>query len=503
MNLEQMSARIAPRSAWQAMDLGTRLYQSWWKPLTLTWLIFSAPLLLISLLLFWHNNPLLAILLVWWLKPALERPLLEYCGRALFKQPVSPSQLLRQWPRYGWRGLLPWLLWRRISLSRSFLMPVTQLEQQYGNAFRQRRRALNTGPANRSVTLTVLMLHLEQLFAYVVVLLLMMLMPAQLGLSEVEWIMDDSASSLGVLGWYAVLCVTQPLYVCAGFALYLNKRTWLEGWDMELGLRRIGERRALRQPRILPALLLCSLPLFWWATPVDAGDAVTGSARDEAIAIVAGEEFMPVRVVERWQWKARDEPMEAMDDELLTRLLRWLFDRDFNPDPRESSWSLADLLRILLWSLVISLLLYVLWHYRRWLAGLPARWRPAPPPPTHIGGLDIRPESLPDRVAAEVLHHISEGDLRQAISLLYRATLSRLAADGQLQLPPGTTEQEALRECHAQHRDRAGVALLATITPLWIDTAWAHRPPEADTLITLTGHWSRHFDAGTGWEALS
>ncbi|MFN3713406.1 MAG: DUF4129 domain-containing protein [Alcanivoracaceae bacterium] len=495
MNLEQMSARIAPRNAWQAIDLGARLYQTWWKPLTLIWLLFSLPLLLILLGLFWQDYPGAVFLLIWWLKPALERPLLEYCGRALFSQPASPVQLLRQWRGYGWRGLLPWLLWRRISFSRSFLMPVTQLEQQFGQAFRQRRQALNSGPANRSVTLTVLMLHIEQLFSYVLVILLMMLMPAQLGISEVEWMLDDNMTLLALLGWYAVLCVTQPLYVCSGFALYLNKRTWLEGWDMELGLRRIGERRTLAQQRIGPTLvLLCLLPLTLILPSGNASANTADSARDDAIAIVAGEEFMPLQVTERWQWKAQDARMEQAGDDLLLRIMRWLFERDVSATPRESHWSLAGLLRALLWVLVISAVLYGLWHYRRWLASLPARWRPAPPPVTHIGGLDIRPESLPDDIAADVMEHIHSGDLRQAVSLLYRATLSRLASDGQMLLLPGATEQEALQHCRDQHQDRAGVALLATITPLWISTAWAHRPPAADSLRTLVQHWSDHFD---------
>jgi hypothetical protein len=435
--------------------------------------------------------------LIWWLKPALERPLLEYCGRALFNQSASPMQLLRQWRGFGWRGLLPWLLWRRISFSRSFLMPVTQLEQQFGQGFRQRRQALNSGPANRSVTLTVLMLHVEQLLAYVLVILLMMLMPAQLGISEVSWVVDDNRPLLALLGWYAVLCVTQPLYVCSGFALYLNKRTWLEGWDMELGLRRIGERRTLAQQRIGPALvLLCLLPLTLMLPSgnANASSNTADSARDDAIAIVAGEEFMPLQVVERWQWKTQENRMDEADDDWLLRIMRWLFERDVSATSRQSDWSLSDVLRALLWVLVISALLYGLWHYRRWLAGLPARWRPAPAPITHIGGLDIRPESLPDDIATEVMKHIHHGDLRQAISLLYRATLSRLTSDGQMLLLPGATEQEALQRCRDQHQDRAGVALLAIITPLWISTAWAHRPPAADSLLTLVQHWSAHFD---------
>ena len=39
-------------------------------------------------------------------------------------------------------------------------------------------------------------------------------------------------------------CVLEPFYVAAGFGLYLNRRTLLEGWDIEVALRRIAARHA-------------------------------------------------------------------------------------------------------------------------------------------------------------------------------------------------------------------------------------------------------------------
>ena len=41
MLLDNINARIAPRTPWQAMDMGAHLYRAWWKPLTLIWLSFS------------------------------------------------------------------------------------------------------------------------------------------------------------------------------------------------------------------------------------------------------------------------------------------------------------------------------------------------------------------------------------------------------------------------------------------------------------------------------
>ncbi len=36
------------------------------------------------------------------------------------------------------------------------------------------------------------------------------------------------------------LSIIEPLYVAAGFTLYLNRRTHLEAWDIELAFRSIA-----------------------------------------------------------------------------------------------------------------------------------------------------------------------------------------------------------------------------------------------------------------------
>ncbi|HAQ27742.1 MAG TPA: DUF4129 domain-containing protein, partial [Pseudomonas sp.] len=49
-----------------------------------------------------------------------------------------------------------------------------------------------------------------------------------------------------------VLVVWEPIYVASGFSLYLNRRTILEGWDIELAFRRLRTRL---MPMLVPLLL--------------------------------------------------------------------------------------------------------------------------------------------------------------------------------------------------------------------------------------------------------
>jgi hypothetical protein len=43
-------------------------------------------------------------------------------------------------------------------------------------------------------------------------------------------------STLPVLAW------SETLFAAGGFSTYLNRRILLEGWDIELGFRRLAQR---------------------------------------------------------------------------------------------------------------------------------------------------------------------------------------------------------------------------------------------------------------------
>jgi hypothetical protein len=64
---------------------------------------------------------------------AFERLPLFILSTAMFGETPTLQQALRQWPRLLKPQLLASLTWRRLSLSRSFLMPVMQLEGLEGD----------------------------------------------------------------------------------------------------------------------------------------------------------------------------------------------------------------------------------------------------------------------------------------------------------------------------------------------------------------------------------
>ncbi|AJD47626.1 hypothetical protein S7S_06050 [Isoalcanivorax pacificus W11-5] len=475
-------ARIAPRPPWQAIDLGTRLYRQWWRPLTLIWLLTTLPVA--ALLWAWAGpESLLAPLLFWWLKPLWERPLLEYCARALFGEHTPVLTLLRQFPRYGLSYLFDQLTWRRLSPSRSYFAPVFQLEKGDRKQIRTRLRALQLPPTSHSGTLTLLVLHLEQGLMISLMMLAWVLVPWEVHLDLQYWLADH----IGQYGrallvcWYLAMVLMEPLYVCCGFALYLNKRTWLEGWDLEPGLRRIG---AQRRPGVT-ALLLAALLLPAFAPPPAQADTAA-PAREQAIEIIADDDFMSMRLEQGW--RQRDE----YRNDLLDRAIRWLLDQDFdgNERPRNDlslGW-LNDLLRIIAWGALIAVLCWLLWSQRHRL-GLPVT-DPAPrrTAPT-VRGMSIARDSLPDDPEQAIRAALAAGDIRLALSLLYRITLSELHQRHGLRIALGATEGEVLRQLQQRQPSDPLTGFLGRLTPVWVALAWGHRPAAPEQVSQLLDDW--------------
>jgi len=150
------------------------------------------------------------------------------------------------------------------------------------------------------------------------------------------------------------------------------------------------------------------------------------------------------------------------------------------------------LLELLIWvrfGLAALYVAYLLVRNRgRWQ--VPTRSKPAPP--TVLSGMDIRPESLPDDVAAAALALWQQGRFREALGLAYRGALSALVHRYQLPLEDSATEGDVLRV--AQGRlEPAAQACLASLTGLWQTQAYAHRHPDEQAVLGMLAQWREHF----------
>ncbi|MHA6494080.1 DUF4129 domain-containing protein [Pseudomonas borbori] len=524
MRLTDASVAIRPRSAWEAMDLGVLMARRHAGLLMATWALVTLPIFALLCLIFW-SSPGWAMFLFWWLKPLYERLPLYILSNALFGNTPTVLQALKAFPRLITTQILPSLTWRRLSPTRSFDLPVMQLESLSGAARAQRLVVLGQRDAGGATWLTLVGVHLEMALWMGLITLFYMLLPQQI---ELDWtwesLMEAAAGEwlwlehLSNLLYVLVLIVWEPVYVACGFTLYLNRRTALEAWDIELVFRQLRQRLT----GVAYALLLgCGLLLLHAPTPALAAavsscplpiedpngpDAerlleqpLTSKAAQQSIQqLIDQPPFENRETVTRWRFGEEQPTEELSEDDIksLTELIEKFFKLT---EFWKSIEGVALFFEVLLWAALLGLLGLLIWRYRDWLSafagrlGLPTRRRKYIPP-SQLFGLEVAPETLPDDVAAEVERLWAEQP-RAALGLLYRALLSRLLHDYRLPLKSAYTEAEVLSLVRALDKDELS-RFSQTLTGHWQDLAYGHRLPPDSLKAGLCQGWRQLFATG-------
>ncbi|WP_277960810.1 DUF4129 domain-containing protein [Pseudomonas sp. RIT-To-2] len=498
MRLTDASIAIRPRSPWEALDLGVLLARRHQRLLMLSWAALTLPVFALLTWLCWHS-PSLAMFLFWWLKPAFERLPLYILSQAVFDEPPSLGQALRQWPRLLRVQLLPSLLWRRLSLSRSFNLPVQQLEGLAGPDRQRRLAMLRQGSGTTARWLTLAGVHLEGALWIGATTLFYLMVPHQL---EVDWSwrrLIEAANGQWLWvehltnAFYAlVLVFWEPLYVACGFTLYLNRRTELEAWDLELVLRSLRQRLSGAAPLLLVvAIGLTGLApdskAAETAAPFDGARLVhqpltSQASRQDIKAILEQPPFSNKETLHRWRLdQPEDKPAKPAN---LTALL-------------EQPWlkALARGMEALLWGAVLALVALVIWRYRSWLRTfVNRRARPPayrPEAPVQLWGLAVSAHSLPDDIASHA-QQLWADNPREALGLLYRGLLSRLLNDYRLPLQESDTEGQVLAKVAALH-DPALEAFSQVLTRHWQALAYGHQLPAQALAMQLCNDWRTLF----------
>ena len=102
--LERLRVAVRPRTPWEAADLGLALLRAQAGPVYRAWLAVLLPLALV-LAVACRNSPWMAPLIIWWLKPVLDRPVLHVLARGTFGEPPGLLRTLREAPGYCRRGV--------------------------------------------------------------------------------------------------------------------------------------------------------------------------------------------------------------------------------------------------------------------------------------------------------------------------------------------------------------------------------------------------------------
>lgn len=549
MQLDNIAVALRPRSNWEAIDLGFAMVQQWARPVFAAWLAVYVPAVLIVSVLCW-SWPTLGALILWWLKPAFERVVLHVLANATFGQIPSLKATLRALPSLWWnRGLLAALTYQRLFflffLSRSFHLPVTQLEQGRGAAARQRRSVLGREGGGASMILTVICAHAEMAVLGSLYAVLFLIIPVSVDF-QFSWAMlfdPEAAKSTQYLSMIAsaiAVSVIEPFYVAAGFALYLHSRTSLEGWDVELAFKRMSDRIRAAASRTAAVAMVALLAVTVVGhhdaaqaatTPSDSPSATqsgTEQADDEADSDEeSAESTAPADTdassddAEKAQWVGLATPNRGVREALNNVLAspefgrykddwkikyigpRWERDDTEKPKARKHWWLealarfIAESARALAWlglAVLVGLVLYLVARQmglRGWGRASTRQY------PDVLFGLDIRPESLPDDIAAAAHAFLRQGNVRAAVGLLYRAALVALIQDGRVEIARGDTEGECVSAVAYHYRDSATgmarAAYFARLVALWQRVAYAKDIVARAEIEPVIDGWAGHF----------
>lgn len=537
MDLSQLQLKLRPRSGWAACDTGQLLARQHYGTLLLIWFASTAfPLLALNVAFYWE--PLWAALLFWWLKPLWERPILYYLSKAVFNAPPSIKECIKVAPKLWLKQWFLSLTWRRFSPSRSFDLPVILLENQRGKARSKRLGILHRRNTGSAFWLLIILFHIEALIPYALIGFGLYLYPhpidfnpttfqGWLAFSENYWVFVASA----LVAWLSAGLIV-PFYVASGFVLYLNRRTQLEGWDIEIAFRRMVEKRSHDTKPITQAItgiLFAILAIGFTniiAEPAHASEqqAQISEQKDidhgtydsqgacqisrldpegeskifseEIAAVLATDEFHQKGTERRWNQNVKDW------------FKREKKKKDTSSDFDWSGWGgfaegLVFFIKYLAYAIPIAIAGYLIYRYRNELKTMIADARnqmSQHEKPLALFGLDVSKESLPDDIPKALKNLLQQQQYRDVLALMYRASLATFLHDHHVKFRPGDTEGDCLRKVKKVIKGNR-VSVFKTLTITWQQVAYGHKEISNDKLTTLVDSWVTVF--GSDLEAAS
>ncbi|MCB1241375.1 MAG: DUF4129 domain-containing protein [Verrucomicrobiales bacterium] len=503
MKIEDITAVIRPRAPWEAVDLGFVLTRQHLPKLLGLWLGLIVPWWLLCMAVFgasWWT-----FFLIWFLKPAYDWLAVFYLGRALFGTKPGWQEVIRGTPLPLLRNALDIMLLRRLSTGRALLLPVRVLEGQTGSAYGKRSRVISSHGGGTALSLMACCGIFEVLGTCGVAALVYGFLPDLMKpeLAEVgEMILGDELQDpTSLLRWILLLSylVAMPFielfYVGGGFGLYLNTRTHMEGWDIDLTFRSIADRLDIQGAKdAKPDLSGVSLPVWFLAAlslGLSGASARTAESGSPSVNLPDAKREAAVIEPGKTPGDTMDKVLAHEDFKVHKKKIRVY--RQNAPQVPVVGTLFGHLFQVLVWILVVALvagaIYWVVRHaylFNRGVGGKPSSHlvRRA----AVVMGMDIRPEALPSDIPRAARKLWSEGLGREALGLLYRGAISRLVAEVRLPIEESDTEGDCLIRAR-QAGEEARPDYLSELTTVWTQAAYGGTLPREDHMLRLCEAW--------------
>jgi len=302
--------------------------------------------------------------------------------------------------------------------------------------------------------------------------------------------------------YFISVAIISPFYVGAGFATYLNRRTQLEAWDIEIAFKRIATR--LKQSSAMVFLVAALLAGAGFSERSYADEAKT--SKPQTMQQLFGDDY-------------RAEPKSV--SEAVKKAYQ---NKDLSPKEKYTAWEpivkpakkkndgkwdwpkisgldgvfgivsgiVAFFAEYGLWLLLAALLSWLIWKSADWMPWmkdrLPAKRELDELTEKEVLNLD----TLPGNLSAAV-RRLWAQQPRAALALLYRGSVEKLADRLGTPFPPGATEAECVRRSRRLAQPESEV-VFQKVVRAWQAAAYAHRLPDSDEFETLLNEWSMRWE---------
>ncbi|TLU67220.1 hypothetical protein FE810_02760 [Thalassotalea litorea] len=511
MEINRLAFVPRPRTPWQVFDLSLQFYRgNFWT----MWKIYLAQALPLAFVLFLVFEPVVASLIFWWLKPLMERPLLDFLSKQTFSQDTSTKANLKVLKRLRIVDIVAMLTWLRLSPNRAYLASVEQLELLTGTA-RQKRKTLLIGRMqNKQTQWMLFMVHLEMILIFAIYMGLFFFLPNEDPISQMfDPYGESSLLQEQISFWIYVVVVSLigPWFSCGGFMMYLNSRIKLEAWDLELGFKRLS----LRLPQWAIAVIAAGIFTAALPQPVEAAQATNTelsspltenhdssdkSTQQANKAGINGDEKSQRSLQVRNEIKNIYEENELINRKNIYKLSEDDTKEESSmPQWLEAFFSMFSWLSLLApmiqWLLYGLILWFILWVVYR-LYGIYSQQETVPSQRANKAPMKKNPQVVPeffenietqqwpDDLLAAAKHSLGEDDDRQALIYLLKYGLDYIGTAAPDLLTYSMTEPEC--QSAIKQNFSAQVFLpMQKLFALWMAKAWAHREIDTTEILSL------------------
>lgn len=473
MQLENVTAEIRPRSDWEAVDLGLAMVRrDFWRCFAVWWLVLLLPLGIAGWFL--REMPLVLVIVFWWWKPIGSRMVLFELSRRLFGEQPGWKSLFREMPKAWFRRFFYRMIVARFSPWLPVTLAVEDLEGLRGKSYRQRVKQLSRRGDGVVVWLFIAADLTAAWLAISLFAILIMMMPEggsgpwQQALESFDRNRPFDIPS--VIAWTAAGCAMLgmslvDLFVTgAGFGVYVNNRTWLEGWDVELAFKRLSQRLG-RLAAVIVGMLVVMFSLPLQAQEVPSRDA-------ELIREVKSDKDFHVHS----ETAKRSVPKSKSSG---------------------GSWSwggvpgyVAVIFLYVMLATVVGVIGWLIWKNRHaFRLAKPAAGKVRYTPSARmVMGMEVTAESLPQDIPNAAWALWSAGRRHEALALLYRGTISKTIEIARVEIQESDTEGDCLRRV-TEAGAEAHPDYFRGLTGAWMRLAYASEEPPDVEVQALCDGW--------------